>query len=334
MKRMLCWMLALLLLGLVPAAAVAEDAPVPVEKDATVLVDQAGVAVKTFARGDRVNVKDLRDGCYVVEGESGDLLVEMWLVRLDSEAAAAPFTAYAGGNIDVFPSPYLEGEKLATLYMNTLLTVEDRLGPVMRVTMMDGRVGYTLASGISMSPIQYNGGGSSGGSDGGDIPIGNFGSGGLTVVRLLSTVRQENEQPFAPGSGTILADGAEGYVVLLNRGDMVFVKEKTGSICTVQAGEAVGIMPLRLLAFADDPAYEAWDGFALGNAPLHRHWRMLDEEKKLMMNTKLLVIGEIGKICMVQLEDGYGFVPLDKISRTMIVYNGGDSSGGWTDPVL
>ena len=53
-----------------------------------------------------------------------------------------------------------------------------------------------------------------------------------------------------------------------------------------------------------------------------------------MMNTKLLVIGEIGKICMVQLEDGYGFVPLDKISRTMIVYNGGDSSGGWTDPVL
>ena len=53
MKRMLCWMLALLLLGLVPAAAVAEDAPVPVEKDATVLVDQAGVAVKTFARGGR-----------------------------------------------------------------------------------------------------------------------------------------------------------------------------------------------------------------------------------------------------------------------------------------
>lgn len=327
MKRILCAATALLLLlVLVPVPARAEET-------ATVRVDEAGLIGKVFALGDVVEVTEERDGYYVVKHEDSSLLVEKRLIRMAGESVPKSYIGYASSNTDVYENGYLEGEKLATLYLNNQMTVEDVFGPVARVTLPNGVAGYVLAAKINRSPVENRGGGSSGGQDGGDIGLGYTIDKDISTVRLFARVHREGEQPFAPGTGTILAEATEGYVAVLSRGDTVQVTEQGEEVCTVLANEGTGIMQTRLLAFGDEAEYAAWDGYAQGSAPLYRHWRMLDEETKLNLNTKLHVIGEVGNIYIVELEDGLGFVPMDKISRNQITYT--PSSGGdWTDPTL
>lgn len=327
MKRILCAATALfLLLVLVPVPAHAEET-------ATVLVDEAGLIGKVFALGDEVEVIEEREGYYVVKYEDNSLLVEKSLVRMAEEPVPTSYIGYASSNTDVYENGYLEGEKLTTLYLNNQMTVEDVFGTVARVTLPNGTAGYVLAAKINRSPVENRGGGSSGGQDGGDIGLGYHVDQDMSIVRMFARIHREGEQPFIPGTGTILAEATEGYVAVLSRGDTVQVTERGEEVCTVLLDEETGIMQTRLLAFGDEAEYAAWDGYAQGSAPLHRHWRMLDEETKLNLNTKLHVIGEVGSIYIVELEDGLGFVPMDKISRNQITYT--PSSGGdWTDPTL
>ena len=326
MKRNISVALALLLLlVLVPASAHAEET-------AAVRVDEAGVIGKIFALGDKVEVTEAKDSYYIVKTDAGALLVEKRLIRMNTEAAPQSWTGYAQNNTGVFTNGYLEGDPLATLNLNTSLIVEDTLGTVARVTLQDGRVGYALAANIMRSPYVYTP--SSGPQDGGDIPIANHNASGLTAVRLGARLHREGETPFAPGPGTILADGAEGYLALLSRGDAVTVTERGTDTCKVKVNDLTGTMLTRLLVFADEAPYIAWDGYAQGNAPQHRHWRLLDEETKLSMNTKLHVIGEMGDVCIIELADGPAYVPMDKISRTQITYTPSSGGGEWTDPVL
>ena len=325
MKRILCAATALLLLlVLVPFSAHAEET-------ATVRVDEAGLIGKVFSLGDKVEVAGTQESYYIVKTDAGACLVEKWLIRMDAETAPQSWTGYVQDNTAVFANGYLEGEPVDNLRLNTPLTVEDVLGLVARVTLQDGRTGYTLFSNIMRGPYVYT---PSGPQDGGDIPIANYGTSGLSVARLGTQFHREGEQAVAPGPGTILAEGAEGYLTLLSRGDTVTVTDKGEETCAVKVNDLTGTMLTRLLVFADEAPYAAWDGFAQGNAPQHRHWRLLDEETKLNLNTKLHVIGEVGDVCIVELADGPVYVPMDKISRTQIVYTPSSGGGDWTDPVL
>ena len=326
MKSKICVILAMLLmLFLVPISVHAEET-------VTVRVDEAGLIGKIFALGDKVEVTGEQNGYYTVKTTDGSFLVEKWLVRVDTEAAPQSWTGYAQDNTGVFANGYLEGEALATLGLNTPLTVEDTMGTIARVTLQDGRAGYVLLSNAMRGPYVYKRGSNS--QDGGDIPISNRGNDGLTAVRLGMLIQWEGEQSFTPGTGTILADGTEGYLALFSQGDTVTVTEKGPDICTVKVNDLMGTMLTKLLIFADEEPYTAWDGFAQGNAPQHRHWRLLDEETRLNVNTKLHVIGEVGSVCIVELGDGPAYVPMDKISRNMITYTPSGGGGEWTDPML
>ncbi len=308
--------------------------PEPATIAAEVLVNEAGVTGRMYSLGETVVVKAARDGYYVIEAEDGDLLVEQWLVRMESEKSPRAYTAYARPNADIYRDPYLENGRIATLKTNTILTVEDAFGQIVRVTLGDGSEGYALASSISKSKISSGGGssGNSSGQDGGDIPIGHFGKQEDSVVRLGSRIRSI-DKTFTPGIGTILAEDVEGYIVLFDRGDEVRVMEKEKTLCTVLVGEKVGTIPTRLLSLEGDKPYKSWDGYAKSNASFHKHYRMLDEGTKLGQNTRVLVIGEIEGVYIVEMKDQLGYIPAEQVSKTKIV-SSGPSDGGWTDPVL
>lgn len=324
MKRFLCAATALLtVFALLSSPVFAEE-----RITARVRADGVGLIGQLFSLGDQIEVLEQSDGYYVVQGETGLLLVESWLVRREGEPAPEAYTGFALQGAAVYANGYLEGETLAVLSLNTPLTVEDSFGRVSRITLQNGTVGYMSTDKVSKTKIVYSGG--SGGQDGGDIGLGSPAGQEIQVNRLLLRFHGE-DQPFAPGLGTILAAAAEGYTAVLSRGDMVRVTEKGEDICTVQAGELSGRLPTRLLAFEDEPEFAAFDGFAKGNAPLHRHWRMLDETTNLSLNTRLHVVDQVGNVYMVELAEGMAFVPVDMVSRNQITYT---PSNDWTDPTM
>ena len=310
--------------------------PEPVTEEAMVRVDEAGAVGRVFALGEAVEVKAEQDGCYVIETEDGELLVESWRVRMDSETAPKSYAGFARNNIPVYEDSYLEGRKLATLGLNTQLTVEDAFGPLLRVTLSDGRTGYTLAANVSKTRIATGGGGkSSGGQDGGDIDLGVRFEEDLSIVRLGGALFAA--PAFTPGTGTILAEGTEGYLRLFSRGDTVRVLERGDESCAVLTEAGQGLMATALLRFREEGEYEAWDGFASQKTVLHGHYRMLDEGKELALNTALRVVDQLPDRYVVEVNGQLGYLPLEQVSRTRIATGGGGggSSGGeWTDPVL
>ena len=307
--------------------------PEPPTEEATVLGDHVGAVSVTFAFGDAVTVTGTQGGYYAVATEEGEMLVEQWLIRLASEDAPAAYNAYSRAGTDVFRDIY-RVEKIATLVMNTQITVVDAFGPVVRVVLADGSEGYTLAANVSRTRISGGGGGSSGGQDGGDIVIGRFGWDGGTTVRMGGRMLRD-ERP-ASGEWIVLAEGVDGYAAVFSAGDSVRVLERGAETCALLIDGRIGTVPTALLQFADTEPYAEWDGFARANAPVYASYRMLTETGKLNQNQPVRVVGEIGDVYLVAMERGIGYMAMQQVSKTRISSGGGsgDSSGGWTDPVL
>lgn len=307
--------------------------PEPPTVPARVLVDSAGAMVRTFALGERVTIADAREGYYLVESREGLLLVERWLVRAEGVESPQSYTAYARGNTQVYPDPYLEEERLAVLNTNEQLTVEDAFGLLVRVTLQDGRTGYAMASAVSRNRISSGSRSSSGGQDGGDIPLAAPRAEGWNVVRL-GVVRSQAPNEAVPAGGTILADGVEGYLALFQRDDTVRVLAREAERCTLLIDGRTASLAPWLLCFEDQASFESFSAYAASKARFHDHWRLLDEGKELKVNTKLTVVGQLPRGYIVQIDGKTGYMALADVSLQRISVSSGSSGGDWTDPVL
>ena len=303
---------------------------------AVVRVNDVGVVGRTFQRGEIVTVTKEENGFCTVEAEDGVWLVESWLLRRSDAPAPKAYVGYARGGAEVFSDPYLEGDALATLSVNTKVTVADAFGTLLRVTLADGSKGYVRAAQISRNRISSgsSGSGSSGGQDGGDIPLSARSQSGFGIV-TLGLCRPNASKPFAPSAAMILADGVEGYLAVCAAEDTLQVLEKGEDRCTVIVGEQTGAVQTDLLRFQEDPPYKQWNGFAKSKAQLHRQHRLLDEAVTLKRNTAVRVMGELGDLYLVEVNGEIGFLPRDQVSRTKISGGSSGGSGGdWTAPVL
>ena len=248
-------------------------------------------------------------------------------------------------------------------------------------------VGYLLASNTKATLYEYNGWGSGGGSSGGGSSGGGGGApvgvdgGDISLTAFHSFSQRASDSGLQPGlrtspqlvllasseadtagpaeaeaekdtvvdaKGTILAQGAEGYACVFQRGDEVKVTEKGEEISTLLLDDDTkATVPTKLLFFKGDKPVEPWKGYAKANAPFYRSWRTwLETPARLTINTELQVLGNLDDFCIVQKADGLvGLVPANMISKTMIALydfgggggsSGGGSSGGveWTDPQL
>ena len=150
-----------------------EPTPIPTEA-AAVLLDRVGAVARLYDLGEKVKVVGADEDYYTL---SDGLLVERWLIRLDTEEAPAERTAYArGSDAAVYGSVYCEGEPLLKLSSNQAVTVLDEFGPVLRVRAEEKKKdaeptsveGYMLAADtVNYNPYGYYYGGGGGGYSGG-----------------------------------------------------------------------------------------------------------------------------------------------------------------------
>lgn len=152
-------------------------------------------------------------------------------------------------------------------------------------------------------------------------------------------------------SATVLMDGVQLYVAILDRGDEVTVKiddffdfsdeadEASGAegaissasdsssasaepvphgsgeeasllaaddenLCTVIVNEQEVTMPEKLLRLEDEPAYEAWMGYALEGAVLYSDYELTSAAEELEVNEELNVVDFVGSVLVVETDSG------------------------------
>lgn len=136
-------------------------------------------------------------------------------------------------------------------------------------------------------------------------------------------------------TGTVQGNQIPAILQLLNRGDVVEVTGNPDEAhATVKLENGSGTVEMQLLRFADEEAFEVWEGYAQYNAALYSSYQLAGQPlKTLSLNTKLEVLDELDSCYLVSLEGETGFIAKEQLSKYPIqtyYYGGGDSgsSGG------
>lgn len=352
----------------VPAETTEPTVPAPTEPEwesGTVRAGYGEVVYRTFPAGEQLKVIGKFMNYYVVEQEDANLLVHKTLLRMEDEEAFESWSGYSKYGTEVFDNPYLRGEAVAKLSQNTKVTVLESNGGWAFIE-WDGGKGYVKAEKLSKWRISsggssgsddggsgdYSSGGGGGSDDGTDVPVGSLTSADDSflpqIVLLGEYYGPETEEGFAGGMATVLADGTEGYITLLVRGDEVKVTASEADTATVWLGdEQFAQIPRFLVKLEADPQYESWTGYSRWNGMIYEEYQMVTEKIKLSTNKQVTVLDEVNGCYVVEYEGQTGYMVPDQVSRNRIVSNpgnsddggsGGDYSGGssstWTPPML
>lgn len=319
-----------------------EPAPTPVPtpswEEGIVAAYDIGVLYRTAERGEIADIFGEEGNYYRIGLDEKTLFIEKRFVRDDGEEPQEEKTAYARTGAEFFASPYLTGEPLATLKLNTPVTIIEELGDIILVK-TDAAQGYADASRFSPVRITWSGGGgggSGGGADGGDIFLG-IRSFLQPVEGLFPSYMEEEAAEGLPERGRILADGAELYLQLVSAGESVMVTEKEEKICTIWTGEEKGTLPRWALYLEGDEAFREWQGFAKSKAKLFENYRLAGTGEELKLNTKITVLLQTDGGYYVEANGRQGYMAAGDISEKQIVWSGGGGSSGegeWTAPVL
>lgn len=305
-------------------------------------------AYRTFDIGTQLKVVGKFRSYYVVEQEDANLLVNMDLLRLESDPVFESWTGYSKFGTEVFDNPYFRGEPIATLNQNTPVTVLESSGNWACIEWAEG-TGYVSADKLSKWRISSggsSGGGGGGPSDGTDVPIGSLTSAEHSFkpqVHLLGAYYgPETEKPFEAISATVLANHTEGYICILVRGDTVRVTACDEETATIWLGDDIyAQIPRWLLKLEGEETYEAWTGYSRWNGIVYEEHQMRTELFALSTNKQVTVLDELENCYIVEYEGRIGYMSPDKVSASRITTGGsnGSGSGGssgatWTPPAL
>lgn len=355
----------------VPATTVSETTEAPAAAEATEPTTPAlqepvwepgivragyGEAVyRTFAAGTQLKVIGQFKTHYVVQQEDVDLLVHKEMLRMESAEAFESWNGYSKSGTEVFDNPYMRGEPIANLKLNTQVTVLESNGGWAYIEWEEGK-GYVKADMLSKWRISSSGGsgngsGGSGGrnNDGTDVPIGSLTAAEDAFqpkIQLLGAYYgPEMEKDFESGMATVLADKTEGYICLLVRSDEVKVTACDDNTATIWLGEDLfAQIPRFLVRLEGDADYESWTGYSRWNGMIYEEYRMDTEKGKLSTNNQVTVLDEVNGCYVVEYEGQIGYMEPSRVSEKKIVSNpgnggdGGGSGGGsgstWTPPKL
>ena len=130
--------------------------------------------------------------------------------------------------------------------------------------------------------------------------------------------------------GTILADHVPAILAVFSRGDTLdVVGAYDESHYVVQLENGYGLVEKRLLAMANDPAYEAWTGYARWDAKVFDNFRLSGTPvKALSTNIRVEVLDDLGECLVVRVGDITGFVSAKTVSKYPIPSGGSDSDSG------
>ena len=310
--------------------------PVPSGDPTALKADNIGLLAGTAKMGDVLDITG-EEGEYYVTSLNGEMvLISKKMVLLSNEAPYTEWEGYARSGAKLNESPYMTGNDIESLGLNTGIVVKADLGDTLLVE-ANGKVGYMHLRDVSTSKIATYSGGSSGGgdtgSDGDDIELSNHGTLG-GIIRLSNAAQY-------PTQGTVLAEGAELYYCIMNSSipvTVIGVSSENASMSEVLYERYVGLVDTNLLRLDDSTAFEPWTGYAIANASAYSNHRKLGEIQTLGRNAELTVVDEVGSLYLVKVGEATCFMEADQISKTKINSSGGGSSsdggGDWTEPVL
>ena len=307
-----------------------------------------GSVMNVFSLGDAVTVIGEYDGYFLIKGEEHDLLIETRYLRHAGENAFEERDGYSYGGTAVYATAHLDTnpdsdeDVIATLTLNTKVRVIEGKENWLHIIWDEGE-GYVDEEGISNSYITYRGGGGGGPADGTDIDLSGLSAYPKTMpgIVLLGGYHGPKYTEMEPCEGVILTDLCEAYLYLFDRGEEVRVHEVGEEQCVVLIGDDItAVVPRWLITMEGDEVYESWTGYARGGAELYSRYQMRELYLKdtLATNTEVLVLDELSDCYIVEINGEIGYVLIDDISRTRIVYYGGGGGGGgggdWTPPAL
>lgn len=324
--------------------------PEPEGKAATVLVNGLAAVYTSFKDGTELKITGETEDHYLVDYEGVTVLVEKRFVRLASDESFEPWDGYAKSDAPVYDNVYISGEALKKLPLNTKLTVLTELGSVLKAELEDKTVVYVSADMVGEYLAQYygyGGGDYSGGGGGGGAAPADGGDIVLTSAELTADkpriVLLTAQTPAYPISGTILADGVEGYLSILRRGDSVKVIGEENDMAVLLIDGRRCTVPAALVRMEGEKEFESWDGYAQSGATIYQSLRMIGGEA-ITMNTPVKVLEDLGDCFYVQWESGYGYMPKSLVSDAPVSWGYGDYSGGgggssgggveWTEPTM
>ena len=312
--------------------------PTPVWEKGIVAAYDIGILYRTAERGEIAEILGEEGNYYRIALEGRTLFVEKRFVKDAEEEIPEEKTAYARTGAEIHDTPYLTGEPLEVLKLNSPLTVIEEFGDLVLVK-TETVQGYTDAARISPVRIVWSGGGSggsSGGADGGDISLGSR-SFLRPIAGLFSRRMEEEKQEVIPKQGRILADGAELYLQIVTAGDTVMVTAEEERLCTIWTGEETGTLPRWALQLEGDEPFGEWQGFAKNKAKLFENYWLTGNSEELKLNTKITVLLQTDDGYFVEANGRQGYMNAADVSEKQIVWSGGGSSSGsgeWTAPVL
>lgn len=155
-----------------------------------------------------------------------------------------------------------------------------------------------------------------------------------TTTEPVVTEPVETEPP-APNSDPAyaLTDHVVVIRAFLERGAVVeIVGEYDDTYYVVKTEDGYGLIEKLVVRLEGQEPYAQWTGYARGSSKFYANYRMsADNVRDLGMNTNVVVLEELGDICLVQLGSDLGYMLLSQISRTPIVYVPGNSSADGGD---
>ena len=277
---------------------------------------------KVFDAGTELNVIGQFLNYYVVEQDDANLLIRKEMLRLDAETSFESWNGYARYGTKVYDNAYLQGEPIATLKVNTKLTVMESSGGWAYIVWADGK-GYVcndMLSEFKLTDGTGEDGNGSGNADGTDVSVNDLASMDTSLPEILllgAYYGPEMEENFSGGKATVLVSGTEGYISLWNRGDEVKVTAKDEETVTVWLeGELYATLPRFLVKLEGDTSYESWTGYCKHNSLLFGEYQMYTETGRLSFNKQVTVLDEVNGCYVVEYEGQIGCMEPDSISKT------------------
>lgn len=305
-----------------------EPSPTPTPEPETLtgwaVGSRVGVVYKTLERGMELPVIGEDGDYYVVELDGTRCYIWKYFFDAGQRAEWQPII-YSKGSISLYPMVYLEGEPVGHANYGKALRVVDDLGPIALVE-CDGVQGYVLRSETSVFDL-WGGGYTGGGQDGGDIEL-SFRTGQRGGVVRLSSVQ----------NGTVLGEGTEAYLAVLEEGDWVQVLSWDEEKCALYLDGLLGTVPRWAVRLEDEEPYEVWDGYTGYQTLIFKDYRLLEQAEELGANTRVHVLLDLGDRLLIAIDVKLYYVSADSVKDSPYVYDNGGGGGGtggdWTDPVL
>jgi len=322
--------------------------PEPSGIPATVMGNQVGLVGAILNQGDTVEIISEDELYYTIQLNGESLLVEKRFVQPATETPFESRKAYAIQETVIHSWLYLLDESQTALERNAEVTVLAEMGETALVGWGDQK-GYVKLDQLRNDQPKTKSSTKKNSSDSTTTPASSDGQDGGDID--LSGIAIDGARASCGTNGTIVCDQVEAYRAFLSQGEALQILSTDDYYATVWYNHAEAKVWKWLIHQDDQPAFEAWNGFAVKDASFWNNYAFYGEANvtNLKLNTPIYVMYKDGPIIVVKVDETIGYMtgeaiciePLEvkkksksQSTNTDTNTDSTDEEANWTDPLL